>query len=90
MKDPSINHSDISQLISIIEHHGDINFRIEALSRLGKIKHSERETFKFLENLIVSDQEVRIRAKAAELLSKNYFPLGKNVIKWIFEHESAV
>ena len=89
MKNLSMHHSDISQLISIIEHHESTKSRIEALSRLEKVRYPNDQVFRLLENLIVSDEEDTVKAKAAEFLSKHYLVHGKELIKWIFEHETA-
>ncbi len=90
MKDISSHHLDINQLISIIERHEISNFRLDALSRLDKIRHPNEQVLRLIESLIVTEEETVIRAKAAETLVKNYLATENNLIEWIFEHEMAV
>jgi len=48
------------------------------------------EVFEFFEQLLTSDLNEEIRLTTAEIVITNYFDEGKNLLKWVFQHEQSL
>jgi len=62
----------LSYIISLIETSSDEQLRLEALEFLNKSQLKSELIFKFLENLLISDENYLIKAYAAKYLIKNF------------------
>lgn len=82
--------SAVKYLKSIIENHSDETCRINSLEFLCKIVLENKQLFGFLENLLLSDSNFKIRTIAAEILLKNYFEYSQKLLIWTFKHEKNV
>ena len=75
-------YSLLSYIISFIEKSDNEELRIEALKFLNK-SHIESELiFKFLENLLISDENYLIKAYAAKYLIKKFPHNAFSPLKW--------
>ncbi len=63
----------LSYIISLIEKSSDDQLRLEALEILSKLQLKSELIFKFLENLLISDENYHLKAYAAKYLII-YFP----------------
>ncbi len=89
-KNKIINKSDaIEFLNAIIEHHNDINLRIESIEVLDKLAFNDKSVFKILENIIVSDDNVEMRIAAIKTLVKNFPKDCETVVKWVIDKENS-
>ena len=76
----------IAYLKSIIENDNDEEMRIQAVKFLDEITN---QIFKYLERLLKSDKNEKIRSVSAKLIIANYLEEGLDLLKWIFEHEQS-
>jgi hypothetical protein len=81
--------SAVDLLISLIETSDDTEIRIESINVLRDIKIQNQIIFKILENLILSDESVRVRDSALHEILDNYLEQAKDPIVWIIEHENS-
>ena len=65
--------SIIGYFISCIEKSNEETLRIEAINFLSKLNLQSDFYFKFMENLLISDDNNVIKAYATKSLIKNYF-----------------
>ncbi|MFX0056829.1 MAG: leucine-rich repeat domain-containing protein [Candidatus Hodarchaeota archaeon] len=79
----------IELLISIIENSENESNRFEAIEILDKIKASSPEIFKLYENLMISDLNSRIRARAILYLPKYFVEEALLPLKWAIRHEDS-
>lgn len=76
-------------LIDYFYNSEDINTRIRCLWTLDTIIPIDQKSFEFLENLLVSDENPKIRIHAAKLLVK-YFPNWCfDSFKWVIKKETS-
>ena len=66
-KSTTINH-----LKSILEDCEDENVRIESIKSLLSIDSKSNDIFKYLENLLISDKNDRIRNEVAKVILINF------------------
>ncbi|MFX1387021.1 MAG: AN1-type zinc finger domain-containing protein [Promethearchaeota archaeon] len=89
-KNKIINKSDaIEFLNAIIEHHNDIQLRIESIEVLDKLAFKDKSIFKILENIIVSDDNVEMRTAAVKTFVKNFPKNCKTVVRWVINNEKS-
>jgi hypothetical protein len=74
-------------LISLIENSENETVRLEAILNLEKIGIINDDMFTFLENLLISDSDSRIRNVAAKLLTKNFNEKAINPLNWAIRSE---
>lgn len=79
----------IQYLKSIIEYDKNEESRIKSLEILRDLINGYEDLYEFLENLIVTDSNERIRASASMFLISKYLEKGEKVIKWIIENEKS-
>jgi len=78
-----------SLLIDLFQNTEDFSIRIRCLDALDPIISITRKSFDFLENLLISDENAKIRTQAAELMIK-YFPnWSLNSFEWVIENETS-
>ena len=77
-------------LVYIIENSSDEKKRYDSLKALQKNFYYLTKYFTFLENLLISDLNPKIRGKAAELLAQYYFPKALNPIKWALQNDNSL
>ncbi|MFX1393056.1 MAG: AN1-type zinc finger domain-containing protein [Promethearchaeota archaeon] len=89
-KNKIINKSDaIEFLNAIIEHHNDIQLRVESIEVINKLAFKDKSVFKILENIIVSDDNVEMRIAAIKTLVKNFPKDCKTIVKWVIDNEKS-
>lgn len=79
----------IDSLILIIKNDINENNREKSVEILGKFDLEDQNTFKFLENLLISDSNEHIRSVAANIILQKYFKEGSVAIHWALEHENS-
>ncbi|TKJ20105.1 MAG: hypothetical protein CEE43_13735 [Promethearchaeota archaeon Loki_b32] len=77
-------------LIDIIENSSDEKKRYDSLEALQKNFYNLAKYFTFLENLLISDLNPKIRIKAAELLVHYFLPKSLNPIKWALQNDNSI
>lgn len=78
-----------SLLIDLFQNTEEFSIRIRCLDALDPIISKTRKSFDFLENLLISDENAKIRTQAAELMIK-YFPnWSLNSLEWVIENETS-
>jgi len=91
IKNGSISKSEASELlISIIENSEDVDFRIKCLKYLAKIAYNTKRTFKVLEDCLISDENLSIRATAADILIKEFLSEAHIALDWTIENEESL
>lgn len=83
-------HSAIKFLISLIENSELNSVRIESLMILERIGLFDNNTFKFLENLLLSDSNNRIRIIAGKLIKEEYLDKALTPMKWALQYENDI
>ncbi|MFW9877723.1 MAG: leucine-rich repeat domain-containing protein [Candidatus Thorarchaeota archaeon] len=76
-------------LLSLIENSENDKFRADCIKELDHIGVRDRLTFKFLENLLISDSNEIIRNCAAVALRNNFFDRILEPMKWALIHEES-
>ena len=75
--------------ISLIENSESVKIRVECIKELDHIGISDEITFKFLENLFLSDSNEIIRYNAAITLGNNFLDKIYTPMKWALLHEES-
>ena len=89
-KDNSLDKLSASKLLfSIIETSENDKIRIESINKLGELEINDDYTFKFLENLLISDSNDSVRNIAAVILKKLFNNKLLSVMKWALIHEES-
>ncbi|MFX0006895.1 MAG: hypothetical protein ACFFA7_12645 [Promethearchaeota archaeon] len=73
---------------SLVENSEDESIRLSAIVNLEKIELISDELFKFLENLLISDSNEKIRNAATKILKDRFLDKAINPIKWALIHET--
>jgi len=76
-------------LFSLIENSEKEKVRADCIKELGRIEAKDDQTFKFLENLLISDSSEIIRNSAAVALRNNYLDNILEPMKWALIHEES-
>jgi hypothetical protein len=76
-----------NQLTSLIEGSENEDIRFESIMILEKIDLINDKLFNFLENLLISDLNRKIRNAAAEFIMSNFLEKAINPLKWVISHE---
>jgi len=83
-----LNHSQtINYLIALIQSSDNKNKRSQAINSLEYLNAFNKDLFKFIENLMLSDSDSIIRKKAINIIGKYYLNLSSNAIKWAIKYE---
>ncbi|UCC20702.1 MAG: leucine-rich repeat domain-containing protein [Promethearchaeota archaeon] len=75
-------------LTSLIENSENEDIRLESIIRLEEINIINNELFSFLENLLISDSERKIRINATKFLTNKFLEKAINPLKWAIKHET--
>jgi hypothetical protein len=76
-------------IISLFEGAQSHKARIEYLRTFRKYLQNDLKTFKLLENVLISDQNPRIRAEAAEILVQEFPERSIKSLKWVINKEKS-
>lgn len=88
-KDKKINQATAYVLLtSLVDNSDDEIIRLESIINLDKIGLINDNLFNFLENLLVSDSNRKIRYAAAQLLKNRFLEKAINPMKWAIKHET--
>lgn len=79
----------ITLLIDFFYNSEDLKTRIYTLQALDAILPDNQKSFDFLENLLISDENAKIRAKAVHLLVKFFPKWGLHSFKWVIDNETS-
>ncbi|MFW9937938.1 MAG: hypothetical protein ACFFD5_09830 [Candidatus Thorarchaeota archaeon] len=80
----------VKYLKSYAEDGKSENLRVEAVDLLGKICLESDTSFKFLENLLISDSNGDVRSLVAKIIIFNCLKKGIEAIRWTFLNEKKV
>ena len=81
-------HNAFYLLISLIENSDNEDIRLSSLKFLEKIGIINEHYFNIIENMLISDSNVKIRITSAELLQKKIFDNTLAPLKWALRHET--
>jgi len=87
-KDVLNKRATIESLISFIENSDNEDLRIDALYIFEKISGKSKSEFQFLENLLLSDSNAKIRRLSAQIIKDNFLNDALTPMKWALQHES--
>jgi len=76
-------------LVSLIDNSESDKVRVESIQALEKIKIDDNKSFRFLENLLISDSSERVRNSAALILKNLYINKALEPMKWALIHEES-
>ena len=76
-------------LISLIEGSDNIQIRVESIKALEKINLQSEKIFKILENYLISDENVVVRALVAEFIINNFPEHGQSALTWVIKYENS-
>lgn len=74
-------------LILIIENSNNINIRLESLEILNQIALNEDFYYKYLENLAISDFNVKIRRFCFSIIKTYFWNKALKLIRWALKNE---
>ncbi|MFX1375827.1 MAG: hypothetical protein ACFFA0_08450 [Promethearchaeota archaeon] len=74
-------------LTASIENCNNDEIRLEAIKNLMKLAPFNDKTFKILENLLISDENEKIRYLALKYIGDKFFAKAFYPLKWAFSHE---
>ena len=77
-------------LISLIENSENERVRADCIKEMERIGAKDSQTFKFLENLLISDSNEIIRNSAAVCLRNNFLDKIFQPMKWALMHEESL
>ncbi|MFX1243034.1 MAG: hypothetical protein ACFFA7_17445 [Promethearchaeota archaeon] len=81
--------SAAEQLISLIEGSDDTNIRIKSIKILQKLDYQNENLFKMMENCLISDENVLVRAAVAKNIIQNYLGEGISALIWSIQHDKS-
>ncbi len=80
----------IELFITVLDEVDNIKKRLTAIEGLEQLNSGEEKIYKIFENLLTSDNNSIIRAKAAKVITQNFLNKGLEVLKWVFQHEKSI
>ena len=83
-------NSVVQLLLTLIDNAEKIDTRIESIKILDKIRVDDDETFKHLENLLISDLNEDIRNLTTIIIKNNYLEKALTPMVWALEHETSL
>lgn len=81
--------SAIKLLLSLIENSDSNYARVDSIKGLERIKADDNNTFKFLENLLISDTSEAVRTTTAIVLKNLFLNKSLEPMKWALIHENS-
>ncbi|MFX0008680.1 MAG: leucine-rich repeat domain-containing protein [Candidatus Hermodarchaeota archaeon] len=79
----------VEQLISLIEGSNIPQLRSKAIDTVKLLNFKELNTFKVIENALLSDESALVRNSAADLICVDYLDEGLQSLIWVLEHEKS-
>lgn len=79
----------VKLLISLIEGSENNIIRVESIEALERINIQSEDIFKILENCLISDENVIIRASVATYIIQNFPIEGFSALRWVIKHEKS-
>ena len=76
-------------LLSLIESSDSNKVRVDSIKELEHIGVADNDTFKFLENLLISDSSLTVRNTAALILKSLFIDKAFEPMKWALIHEES-
>jgi Leucine-rich repeat (LRR) protein len=80
----------IELLLNLIDNAENVETRIESIKTLNKMKIDDERTFKFLEHLLISDQNEDVRNLTILVLKNRYLDKAFDPMVWALEHEQSL
>ena len=80
----------IELLLNLLDNSENVETRIESIKILNKIKVDDDRTFKFLEHLLISDQNEDVRYLTILVLKNQYLDKAFDPMVWALEHEQSL
>ncbi len=80
----------IIQLKSIIQNSKVDRIRIEALKHLESLKKADKDFYRLLENLLISENSERIKIYVIQRIESLYGGKAFNPLEWSYTHESSI
>ncbi len=80
-------NSAFESLVSFIEHDPDVAVRVKCVILLGDIGLDTARVYNFLENLLISDSDSRVRSAAAKVIADRFLNKGLDALKWSLEYD---
>ncbi len=81
--------SSSEKLIALIDHSENNDERLSYINILGSLNIKTFRMYEYLENLLLSDSSVFVRADAAKWLILNFKDKGKTPLLWSVQHEKS-
>ena len=81
--------SAVKLLLSLIENSDSNKVRVDSIKELGHIGAVDNNTFKFLENLLISDSNLKVRNTTALILKNLFIDKAFEPMKWALIHEES-
>ncbi len=79
----------LNYFISYIENSDNEKDRYACVKFMSKTDAKLRDTFAFLENLLISDSNDNIRGLSGRIIILNDFQKGKRLINWALDNEKS-
>ena len=79
----------VEQLISLIEGSNIPQLRSKAIDIIRLLNFKELNTFKVIENALLSDESALVRNSAADLICIDFLDEGLQSLIWVLEHEKS-
>jgi len=86
----NINKDEVINLLSsYIENSHELNLRLESLNILNKLGEKNKNIFKILETILISDENEELRAIAIESLIRNYLEESIESLTWTILNDKS-
>ena len=79
----------LEQLSSLIEGSNIPQLRSKAIDTVKLLNFKEFNTFKIIENVLLSDESPLVRNSAADLICVDFLDEGLQSLIWVLEHEKS-
>ncbi len=90
VKNKIINKTDaLKYLTASIEYSKDTQIRVDCIEILNKLNFKDKNLFKILESILISDENLELRNAAVKTILRFFPKESKNVIEWVFENEKS-
>jgi len=82
--------SAIELLLTLVDNAENADTRIESLKTLNSINVDDEKTFRFLEQLLISDLDEDVRNLTCKVLQNHYNERALGPMIWALEHEGSL
>ncbi|MFW9969870.1 MAG: HEAT repeat domain-containing protein [Candidatus Odinarchaeota archaeon] len=79
----------VNLLLTLIENVDDDVIRNESIDTLNKLDFIDLKVFKILEDILISEQNQRLRYSAAQVLRKKFINKCLEPFIWTLQHETS-